>query len=210
VYLDSRLQDIANWIARVGTWNEARYPNLSVGLHRSVFTASSTLQDSMMRLDVGGTVALTGLPSWLPPDDVLLLVQGYTETLRKFLWDITFNTTPAGPYATGRYGVAYDTEYGVSRYDHATSTLSASATTTATSLSVALNSATPVTLDKWTTTAGSWPFDIMVGGERMTVTAVAGTTSPQTFTVTRSVNGIVKAQAAGTRVRLFRPVFWRL
>ncbi len=57
----------------------------------------------------------------------------------------------------------------------------------------------------WTTTAGDWPFDIEVGGERMTVTAVTGTSSPQTFTVTRSVNSVVKSQYAGTDVRLFQP-----
>ena len=39
----------------------------------------------------------------------------------------------------------------------------------------------------------------------MTVTDITGTSSPQTFTVTRSVNGVVKAQASGADVRLWFP-----
>lgn len=54
------------------------------------------------------------------------------------------------------------------------------------------------------------PYDIYVAGERMTVTAVAGTSSPQLFTVTRSVNGVVKALVAGDEVRLFKPAIYAL
>jgi hypothetical protein len=53
--------------------------------------------------------------------------------------------------------------------------------------------------------AADFPFDITMGGERATVTAIAGTTSPQGFTLARSVNGVVKAQAAGTPISLFTP-----
>ena len=51
----------------------------------------------------------------------------------------------------------------------------------------------------WITTAGfpsMFPFDINVAGERITVTAITGSSTPQTFTVTRAVNGVSKAQAA--------------
>jgi hypothetical protein len=40
----------------------------------------------------------------------------------------------------------------------------------------------------------------------MTVSAISGASSPQTFTVTRSVNGIVKAHAAGATVLVYRPL----
>lgn len=42
------------------------------------------------------------------------------------------------------------------------------------------------------------------GGEVVTVTAIAGTSSPQTFTVTRGTNGVAVSWPAGTRVRLAR------
>lgn len=57
----------------------------------------------------------------------------------------------------------------------------------------------------WTTDSGEFPFDVMVGGEVMTVTAVSGASSPQTFTVTRAVNGITKSHSTGTDVRLAQP-----
>jgi hypothetical protein len=50
-----------------------------------------------------------------------------------------------------------------------------------------------------------FPFDVLVGGERMRVTGITGTTSPQAFNVLRSRNAIVKAQTAGTRVSLADP-----
>jgi hypothetical protein len=208
VELDSRLDDIASWIANRGSVDEARYPNLAVAAHRTIIAADATLLGQLAMLDVGMTAALVDLPAWLPPDDVLLLVQGYAEELGKFLWTITFNTTPATIYNTGRYD--YTTVAGTSRYDHATSTLAAGVTSSATSLSVAANSSTPTTVDLWTTDVTSVPFDIMVGGEQITVTAISGASSPQTMTVTRAVNGISKAQIAGTRVRLYRPVYWGL
>ncbi|MGN9802072.1 hypothetical protein [Micromonospora sp. L32] len=70
-----------------------------------------------------------------------------------------------------------------------------------TSLSVA-TTAGPV----WTTNAAHVPFDINVGGERMTVTAVSGASSPQTFTVTRAVNGVQKHHGVGADVRLWQPL----
>jgi hypothetical protein len=58
----------------------------------------------------------------------------------------------------------------------------------------------------WTTDSAEFPFDIYVGGERMTVSAIGAAISElQTFTVTRSVNGVVKEHAIGTPVRLWTP-----
>ena len=94
------------------------------------------------------------------------------------------------------------------RVDTDGSQLAAGATATATSLSVATTSG-PV----WVTSTvypEEFPFDITVGGERMQVSAVTGTSSPQSFTVVRSRNGVVKAQTAGTDVRLADPAYLAL
>jgi hypothetical protein len=45
----------------------------------------------------------------------------------------------------------------------------------------------------------------MVGGEEMSVTSITGAVTPQTFTVLRSINGIVKPHAAGSSVRVTSP-----
>lgn len=57
----------------------------------------------------------------------------------------------------------------------------------------------------WTTSASDFPVDIAVGGERMTVTSISGSSSPQAFTVARAVNAVAKPQAAGADVRLWQP-----
>lgn len=83
------------------------------------------------------------------------------------------------------------------RVDTATSELSADATDTATALTVA---GLP-----WSTSAADLPYTIRVGGEEMQVTAISGATSPQTFTVTRSLNGVTKPHTAGAPVQLADP-----
>lgn len=50
-----------------------------------------------------------------------------------------------------------------------------------------------------------FPFSVRVAGEVMTVTGVTSATSPQTFTVVRSVNGVAKAQSSGASVVLENP-----
>ncbi|WP_037801492.1 hypothetical protein, partial [Streptomyces ochraceiscleroticus] len=92
-----------------------------------------------------------------------LLVMGYTETLSQFRWQITFNCVPYGPWMTAVVGEA--------RADTSGSTLEVAATDTATTLQV-VNEAAP-----WARSAdypGDFPMDILVDGERMTLTAVTG------------------------------------
>lgn len=65
-------------------------------------------------------------------------------------------------------------------------------------------------LPLWTTSGGAFPFDVAVspqgsGGERMTVTAISGGSSPQSFTVARGVNGVAAALPTGRDVRLWQP-----
>lgn len=59
---------------------------------------------------------------------------------------------------------------------------------------------------KWSTTAV--PYDVLISGERMTVTAVSNLTSTtQRLTVTRSVNGVAKTVPVGAEVHLYPAYF---
>jgi hypothetical protein len=63
----------------------------------------------------------------------------------------------------------------------------------------------------WSVTAGARiepgdPFDILVAGEVMRVHSITGTTSPQEFTVLRTVNSVAKTHSSGTAVALAKPV----
>jgi hypothetical protein len=193
---DTQLPDQASWRLHVGTWDEARYPNVRVNLPKN-----PSLAAAVTGLDIGDLVSLTNLPAWVPPGPADVILEGYTETIgHPIAWDLTGNFSPAGPYRVGVYGAS-------SRYSSDLSILNGAATSTATSISVA--SAGP----PWITTAShpaEFPFDITIGGEQMTVTAIVNATSPQTFTVTRSVNGVVKAQTSASVVALYRPAYYAL
>lgn len=87
----------------------------------------------------------------------------------------------------------------VDRWQPESSVLGGSLTSSATSVSVS----TPVG-PLWTTDANEFPFDIAIGGEQIAVVGISGTSSPQTFTLARSRNGVVKAHASGSTVELVR------
>jgi hypothetical protein len=193
---DGPLDDIAAWLLHLGTVDEARYPQLSIDM---INPAVAGILTALQALDVTSRVRVTNLPAaWLPPDAVSLLVQGYGETITQFAWGIVFNCVPESLYHVAVYGSAVGS--GPDRFDAENSTLAASATATATSLSVASAAGTQL----WTTVAGEFPFDIVIAGEEIQVSNITGSSSPQTMTVTRSINGVVKAHSAGEQVRLYK------
>lgn len=200
---DDRLDPIAGWAMLVGSWDDARYPSLAIGLHRTELTGNAALTGQVIGLELGDTGVLINLPVWLPPDDVPELVQGYTEVLDKFTWTITVNATPAGPYlAVGILG----SDVTVIRLDGSTHSLAGTMTTTATSISLKTETGSAVWVDSATYPA-EFPMAIKLAGEVMTLTAVVGTTSPQAGTVARSANGIVKTHGIGELTRLASPYY---
>lgn len=61
----------------------------------------------------------------------------------------------------------------------------------------------------WTEEDADLPLDLIIGGEQVTATAIGSPSGGvQTFTLTRAVNDVSKAHAAGTPVELLDPVFW--
>lgn len=185
---------LAGWRLGLGTWDEARYPAIKTNFN----TLPLTLRGLVAALTTGQRLQISNPETWLPPDLIDLLVQGTTENLNKYQWDITITCSPFGPY---RVGVLNDAVLG--NLDTAGSQLNSGATSSATSLSVATSSG-PIWVQ------GAVNFDIRVAGERITVTNISGAASPQTFTVTRSVNGISKSQVAGTAVSLWQPFYLAL
>lgn len=183
----------AGWRVRLGTVDEARYPQITAQLRG--LRDDPALIDTLLFADAGDRLVIDNPPEWLPPEQISQIVQGYTEIIEARTHTITYVCSPESAWRVAEY----DNDW---RYGTSDSTLDTAAGDTDTSLSVAVNSG-PL----WTTEAGEMPFDIDVGGERMTVTAISGATSPQTFTVTRSVNGIVKSHDAGTAVELFQAAY---
>jgi hypothetical protein len=124
-----------------------------------------------------------------------LIVTGWSETLKPRWWEITFTCDPGGPW---NVAVADHPTFGKVGTDG--SALAADVDADDTTLSVTVTDG-----PTWTTDPAEMPIRIDVGGEHMDVTAITGSSSPQTFTVVRSVNGVIKAHDAGASVALAHP-----
>jgi hypothetical protein len=207
---DEQLSGQAGWRLHLGTWDEARWPQITVDLAAKAFRNSQALTDAAAAVLEGDVVAVTNLPDWLPPETVRALVLGYRElfddTLRRIVWA----ATPAGPFTVLEWaaqGTTPDPD-APSRWDSDGSTVASDFDAcTDTSLSVAVADGSPL----WTTDSGDLPLDIMAAGVRLRVTAISGSSSPQTFTVTANpVNGVEKTIPAGSAVHLFAAVPWAL
>jgi hypothetical protein len=193
---DGYLAGIANWILHASTDAHDRFPVIPFNLARSQTPAAVAL------LRVGDLVAVTSPPAWLQPDEIDQLAAGTAETLGPAaVWEIDVNGTPAYPYTVAQVSGGTGS---ATHVDSAGSEVAGY--TSATSPTLVVQQVASY-YQPWTTNAGDFPFDIDVAGERMTVTSITGASSPQTFHVTRSVNGVVKPQQAGTTVALwFTPI----
>lgn len=191
----------AGWLLNVGTTAEPRFPEIPLELSGNALRGDAAAQGALLDTGPGDVLDLDNLQKWGLYEPSRQMALGYTERFNTtFRHLITFNAVPAKPYTVGLL------DDGELRLD-LDSTLGSAVTSSATSWSVA--TADPFgTL--WATTAAlpaEFPFDWMVEGERVTVTAITGTSSPQTATVVRSVNGVVKSHAAGAKVSLADPFY---
>lgn len=187
------LEPIATWHRAKGTLDGPLYLSVTVNL-----TASPALATDAVDVRAGGYLTLTGLEA----ETIHLLVVGIQRQTTPGVDTLTFQCEPYEPYLIGVWD---DASF---RWDSRTSTLNAGYSSSATSMVVTFTDE----LDAWSTTAE--PYDWMVGGERITVTSMGAVTGSgpwtQTATVTRAVNGISKAQTAGTEVHLADAKRWGL
>jgi hypothetical protein len=193
VQADGDLPDQAAWRVHLGTVDEARYPQITVNLAHPSFTGSTTLRGQALAIRPGHRITINDPPSWLPPGPISVLTVGMSETIDQFQHVITYNCVPESPY----HIAVTDTDF----VDTDGSILAADISSSATSMLVSPTGDGGL----WTTDVTDPPFDIAMGGEVMTVSAVTGSSDPQTFTMARSINGIVKAHTAGEDIRLAAP-----
>ena len=195
-YTNARLDDLAGWDAFLGTWDEERWTGVMVELARSNYTgtAAKVLKAHLLSmLDVGDYFSITNPPSWLPPDDIQLMTQGFqSEVLGNKTWRITWNTSPYGPYIVALLDDA--------RYDSGSTTTGAAYDDN----DVSIVFSTTNHGDIWSTT--SEPYNVLIAGEVIRVDSMgaASGTGPytQTATVTRGIDGISKALPSGSAIVL--------
>jgi hypothetical protein len=202
VQTDEMVQSAAGWLLHMGTVDEARFTSIVVDLTNPNVVAAG-LDVAVRAVSIGDRILIQDADAAFFPDDLSLIVLGYKEQIRQKMHLFTFNCAPASPYEV------FTVESATSRISPGEVALvNASMTTTATTMQVLSSDASTL----WTTAGGDMPIPVMVNGELMSVTAISGTTPgvQQTFTVTRSVNGVVKTHAVGETVRLNRRAVWAL
>lgn len=194
VATDDQLPHIAGWLLHLGTVDEMRWPQIQLDL-----ASNPSLIPTWLALPIGGRLTIDHTITQLPGVDVDILVEGWTERIDQFQWDVELNCVPASPWKVG----VWDT----SRWDTSGSELATQFVAgTDTSMSVSVTDG-PL----WTTAGGDFPFDIRVSGVVLRVTAISGASSPQTFTVQQvPINGITKTIPAGSALSLAEPMVWAL
>lgn len=193
---ETRCVDLAAWHLARFTVDVTRYPTVTVDLD-----AAPDLTDAAAAVRPGDVMAIENLE----PVTVRNMVSEVRQTIGPDRRLISYSGAPDVPY-TG-VGVWNDTG---SKWDSAySSTASSFVAGTGTSLSVAIEAGRTL----WVTGSGSPQFPIRVRlgttGVVLTVTAISGASSPQTFTVSATLaQGVAKTIPAGTSVRLADPVKW--
>lgn len=191
------LVDIAGTILAQGSLGGYRFPTVGWNLRNPNTWAAI---EAWLACEVGAKLTVTDPPSQYPPDDIETFVEGYTEEVGTWHWAVRANLSPAELQNVGIMAVDLtDTNPLLGRANWDACVLAEDLTTTEPGVDV---TATPLI----TTDANNCPFDIFIGGERMTVTACVGASNPQTLTVTRSANTVVKAHTTGAPVTLAHPM----
>lgn len=204
---DASLGDVGGWVRALGTVPDVRFPRVTVNLAARELTlgADSTLPArSVLQLGVGDRMLVQNLQATDRYQDLDQIVRGGRETFSSIReHEVTLNTAPYEKYRAGVYGDA------ASRYDGAVTTLDAQLTAGTVGGRAVTTSAGPV----WTAAAGAFPMDVVIGGERITLSGITGAGAAQTMTISaRNVNGLPvaggKTHPAGTRVYLYQPVYY--
>lgn len=176
---DDDLKHHAGWRLHLGTWDEQRYPKVTINLRALKAAGKDDLVAAALQLDVGDRLVIENLPAWLPPENADLVCLGFTETYGDdgFGLTIEVNCIPYGPWDVGvAADVAPYLNDKVKRLGgDRLAALREAIDTDDTSFDF-----DPLTT-RWTTDADHFdsdqyePFHVAVGGERMLPTAISTT-----------------------------------
>lgn len=195
---DADLPSHAQLGVTIGTQPGKRYPAVTLDLLRAPQLARPWLA---MRL--GDRFQVNNPPRGGTRAGVQLQLRGTSTTwINGRIWQVTCNTVRADPYNVGSLE---DPVLGRAEADEGSVTVPAEIDRTMTSFSVATASGHPLPVDS-ATLPGDFPFSLMWDGEEILVRSVTGTTSPQTFVVQRSVNGVRKSHKINSILRLKIPM----
>ncbi|MBP5883181.1 alkaline phosphatase D family protein [Streptomyces scabiei] len=93
---DDQLADQAAWRVHLGTSPDARIPEVHIDLAKDGHTTD--VADAVAGATLGDKMVIANPPSDLPPDDVELITEGYSERIGEFEWALQFNTSQGRPW----------------------------------------------------------------------------------------------------------------
>lgn len=180
---EARLNDYASWFVHMGTRPGYRYPSISLSVRRR-----PQFLVSLLGLALGSRVDVinSGLGRVDRANETIsLTTEGYSFSIDQFNLDVQINCSS---YELWRIGVlAADTgdlTENVMRLDTDGSALVSLLSPGDSTMLVATPSG-PL----WTTAADDFPLTANVGGISVIVSSIAGSSSPQTFTITPTTFG---------------------
>lgn len=190
-FQDDVLPNHAGWRLYLGTRPDLRWPGLSLDFARN----PDLLQAWRARGFGPRMTVATGLTQLVGADPDVV-VEGYSGTLWPHGWKVKLNCSSAMTWDVA----TLDSVTAPPRADTAGSVLQVGVSTTATSWTV------DTTVGPAWNPATTFPFLIQCEGEVVQVNSITGAgPTGQVFSVTRSVNGIVKAHLALAPLSLAQP-----
>ncbi|MFG2056695.1 hypothetical protein ACGFI9_21995 [Micromonospora sp. NPDC048930] len=195
VVLDDDLADLAGWRLHLASHDALRWPRLDLDL-----AARPDLIDAWLNCRVGSRIKAINPPADVAGQAIDVLLEGHSTTLGYKDWNVSANCSPAAPWNVAEVD-------GDQRVPADGSTLAADLTAVGMTLSLASTAANGVWVTGNTATNPTdFPMDVVVGGERITLSEITGTTSPQTATISaRGLNGMQRSWPAGTPVDAAAP-----
>lgn len=196
--------DAAGWRVNHGTFDGTAYAEITADLD-----AAPGIAATAAALDIGDVLAISSLPVDEALETVESVIVGIKESVLSHRRLITFYCVPAAPYQVGLMAATSgDTDPFLGHLETDDSTTTSSVAVGAASFSVTTNSG-PI----WTISADDFPFDVVVGGQRVSISGISGGSSPQTFTVQSAATGgkqVRYAIAAGSAVTVQQPIILAL
>lgn len=199
VETDNAVAPYAEWTVHLGTIAGFRFPHLSLN-----FRATPELAPAWLACSVSSRINVlnpASVATQITDADIALVLEGWDETLSPLDWTAKANTSQYEGWEVGQLDLSKVLDCGASYLANVIDTA-----TTAIPLLIA---------DTCTWTHASGDFDIRIGAEVMTVTAVSaasgsGSAWTQTLTVTRAVNGVSMTHPALDEVHVNDPLILAL
>lgn len=193
---DTFLPEMAAWRVQLGTVDKPRYASVVVELTSPYMT--NDLASAVMDVAIGDVLLITGADAAGVYGETRLIVRNYTELLDTgMVHRIAFGCSPAEPFDA----LVFDASTALL----AGSTDVGNPSTTTVAIDDDDTSVTVASVGYvWQTGAQTTPA--ILNGEHVTITNVTGATSPQTFTIARSVDNVMKSHPVGSPIELLAPV----